>query len=88
MMEKPEKAGSANALWVERLAEARGLGRALALFPETITAAIARASASLSPLPGDFSSTTEPAHIFGPAGCADGDSIGTSFDATVLGGRK
>ena len=88
MMEKREKTGGADALWVERLAEARGLGVANGLFPETIAAAIARASASLSPLTGDFSSTTELAHIFDPAGCADGDSIGASFDATVLGGRK
>ena len=87
-MEKPEKAGSADALWVERLADARGLGRAHTLFPETIAAAIARASASLSPLPGDFSSTTEPVHIFDPAGSADCDSIGARFDATILGGRK
>ena len=70
MMEKREKTGGADALWVERLAEARGLGLANALFPETIAVALARASACLSPLPVDFSSTTEPAHTFDPAGSA------------------
>ena len=70
MMEKREKTGGADALWVERLAEARGLGLANALFPEIVAAAFARASACLSPQPVDFSSTTEPAHTFDPAGSA------------------
>jgi hypothetical protein len=70
MMEKTEKTGGTDALWVERLAEARGLGLAHTLFPETITAALARASASLSPLPVDFSSTAEPAYTFDPASSA------------------
>jgi len=70
MMEKREKTGGADALWVERLAEARGLGVANGLFPETIAAALARASGCLSSLPVDFSSTTEPAHTFDPASSA------------------
>jgi hypothetical protein len=82
-MQKREKTGGADALWVERLAEARGLGLAHTLFPDTITAALARASASLSSLPADLPPTTDPAHTFDPAG----DSVGASFVATNLGGR-
>ena len=57
----------ADALWVRALAQARGLERAYALFPEAVAAAVARGTSSLSPLPAEFSSTTEPALAFDPA---------------------
>jgi hypothetical protein len=46
------------------LAQARGLERAYALYPEAVTAAVARGTTSLGPLPADFSSETEPAIMF------------------------
>jgi hypothetical protein len=83
---------STDALWIKRLAEARGLGLAHALFPEAVAAAVARGSAALSPLPADFSSTTEPAATFDPesfsdtgsadANSRDTSSAGISFAAT------
>ncbi len=54
------------AQWVRALARARGLGRAHALFPEAVAAAVVRGTASLSPLPADFSPVTEPAAVFDP----------------------
>jgi hypothetical protein len=53
--------------WVRALAQARGLDRAYALYPETIAAAVARGNGSLSPLPAEFSAVTEPAVAFDPA---------------------
>jgi len=53
--------------WVRALAQARGLELAYALYPETITAAVARGTRSLSPLPVEFSAVTEPAVTFDPA---------------------
>jgi hypothetical protein len=50
--------------WIRALAQARGLERAYALYPEAVTAAVARGTTSLSPLPADFSSVTEPAIMF------------------------
>ncbi len=47
-------------------AQARGLERAYALFPDTVAAAHARGNASLSPFAAEFSSVTEPALTFDP----------------------
>lgn len=46
------------------LAEARGLGRALALFPDVIAAAYARARQTGLAVPADVPATTEPAGAF------------------------
>jgi hypothetical protein len=70
MTEKPDI--DATAQWIRVLAQARGLERAYTLYPETITAAVARGTGSLSILPGDFSAITEPA---------------VSFDAAKFGGN-
>ena len=53
--------------WIRTLAQARGLGRAYALNPEAMAAAVARGAAALGPLPADFSSVTEPAVMFDAA---------------------
>jgi len=53
--------------WVRALAEARGLDRAYVLFPEAVTAAVARGTGSLGALPAEFSAITEPAAMFDPA---------------------
>jgi hypothetical protein len=50
--------------WIRTLAQARGLDRAYALNPEAMAAAVARGTASLGPMPADFSSMTEPAVAF------------------------
>jgi hypothetical protein len=50
--------------WIRTLAQARGLGRAYALYPEAVAAAVTRGTASLGPMPADFSSLTEPAVMF------------------------
>ena len=50
--------------WIRALAQARELERAYALYPQAVTAAVARGTTSLSPLPADFSSVTEPAIMF------------------------
>jgi hypothetical protein len=50
--------------WVRTLAQARGLERAYALYPEAVAAAVTRGTTSLGPLPADFSSVTEPAVMF------------------------
>jgi hypothetical protein len=68
MTETPDAEITA-AKWVRALARARGLDRAQALFPEAVAAAVARGTASLSPLPADFSSVTEPAAVFDPGQC-------------------
>ena len=65
MTEKPDIDSTAQ--WVRALAQTRGLERAYALFPETVTAAVVRGTTSLSPLPAEFSSVTEPAVAFDPA---------------------
>jgi hypothetical protein len=52
------------AQWIRTLAQARGLERAYALYPEAVTAAVARGTTSLGPLPADLSSVTEPAVMF------------------------
>jgi hypothetical protein len=61
------KAGSAQAKWMRRLAASRGLGRAFAMYPETVTAAFARASQCMSTLPLNMSPATEPMSRFDPA---------------------
>jgi hypothetical protein len=60
------------AQWVRILAQARGLDRACALYPEAVAAAVARGTTSLGPLPDDFSSVTEPAIMFDAAKFGDG----------------
>ncbi len=65
MTENPDADTSAQL--IRAMAQARGLERAYALYPETVAAAAARGAASLSPLPADFSSVTEPAVIFDAA---------------------
>jgi hypothetical protein len=52
--------------WVRSLAQARGLDRALALFPATVAAAVTRGTASMGALPAAFSTLTEPAGAFDP----------------------
>ena len=54
-----------DAEWMRRFAAARGLGRAHALFPDTVAAAFARAGQCMSTLPP--TPLTEPAVIFDPA---------------------
>jgi hypothetical protein len=65
---------SPDAEWLRRLASARGLGRAHALFPDTVAAAYARGSQAMSTLPTTFPALTEPAVTFDPA----------AFDATAF----
>jgi hypothetical protein len=55
------------AQWIRTLAQARGLDRAYALNPEAMAAAVAPATASLGPMPADFSSVSEPAVAFDAA---------------------
>jgi len=65
MTDKPDTDSTAQ--WVRALAQARGLDRAYALYPEAVAAAVARGTAALGPLPADFSSVTEPAVMFDAA---------------------
>jgi hypothetical protein len=51
---------------VRSLAQARGLDRALALDPAMVAAAVARGAISMSALPAEFSTVTEPAGVFDP----------------------
>ena len=60
-------AESLDAESLRRLAAARGLGRAHALFPDTVAVAFARAGQCMSTLPPTFPPLTEPAVIFDPA---------------------
>ena len=50
--------------FIRALCEMRGLGRALALFPDTVAAAFARGSRPIGSFPDAFSPTTEPACPF------------------------
>ena len=59
-------AESLDAESLRRLAVARGLGRAHALYPDTVAAAFARAGQCMSTLPPTFPPLTEPAVIFDP----------------------
>jgi hypothetical protein len=52
--------------WVRALAEARGLDRALKLYPAIVAAAVARGATSMTPLPDSVSPLTEPADAFDP----------------------
>jgi hypothetical protein len=61
------KTDSPDAEWLRRLAVARGLGRAHALFPDTVAAAFARAGQAMSTLPATLPPLTEPAITFDPA---------------------
>ena len=65
MTDKPDTDSTAE--WIRSLAQARGLDRAYALNPEAMAAAVARATASLGPMPADFSSVSEPAVAFDAA---------------------
>jgi hypothetical protein len=65
MTDKPDT--DITAQWVRALAQARGLDRAYALFPDAVAAAVVRGTGSLSPLPAEFSAVTEPAVAFDPA---------------------
>jgi hypothetical protein len=65
MTDKPDTDSTAQR--VRALAQARGLDRAYALYPEAVAAAVARGAASLGPMPADFSSVTEPAVMFNAA---------------------
>ncbi len=65
MTDKPDS--DATAQWVRAFAQARGLDRAYALYPDAVAAAVARGTGALSPLPADFSAITEPAVSFDPA---------------------
>jgi hypothetical protein len=70
MTEKPDT--DATAQRVRAMAQARGLDRAYALYPEAIAAAVTRGAGSLGSLPAEFSSITEPAVSFDPAKFGDG----------------
>jgi hypothetical protein len=61
------KAESLDAEWLRRLAAARGLGRAHALFPDAVAAAFARAGQAMNTLPATLPPLTEPATAFDPA---------------------
>jgi hypothetical protein len=50
-MSDAAKPDSPEAEWMRRLAAARGLGRAFAMYPEAVTAAFARASQCMTTLP-------------------------------------
>jgi hypothetical protein len=65
MTDKPDTDSTVQ--WIRALAQARGLDRAYALYPEAIAAAVARGAGSLGRLPPDFSAVTEPAVSFDPA---------------------
>jgi hypothetical protein len=67
-MSDAAKTGSAQAEWMRRLAAARGLGRAFAMYAETVTAAFARASQCMSTLPADMSSVTDRRRASTPRG--------------------
>jgi hypothetical protein len=69
MTEKPDT--DPTMPWVRALAQARGLDRAYALYPEAIVAAVARGAGSLGPMPTDFSAITEPAVTFDAAKFGD-----------------
>jgi len=49
---------------VRVLCEMRGLGRALALFPDIVTTAFARGRRAIGSFPETFAATTEPASRF------------------------
>jgi hypothetical protein len=66
-MSDAPKVESAEAEWMRRLAAARGLGRTFAMYPETVTAAFARASQCMTTLPANMSPVTEPMPRFDPA---------------------
>jgi hypothetical protein len=66
-MSDTAKADSAEAEWMRRLAAARGLGRTFAMYPETVTAAFARASQCMTTTPASMSPVTEPMPRFDPA---------------------
>jgi hypothetical protein len=70
-MAETSDADIAAAQWARAFAQARGLARALELYPEAVAAAVARAAHSLSPLPPEFSALTEPAAAFDPAAFPD-----------------
>lgn len=57
---------STDAEWLRRLVAARGLGRAYALFPDTVAAAFARAGQCMTTFPTSFPSLTEPSTRFDP----------------------
>jgi len=57
--------------FMQRLIELRGLRRAYALFPDTVTAAFVRGRRPIGAFPEKFSATTEPAARFSAAPEAD-----------------
>ena len=59
-----EDAKGADSEFVRVLCEMRGLGRALALFPDIVTAAFARGRRPIGSFPETFAATTEPASRF------------------------
>jgi hypothetical protein len=65
MTDKPDADDATQSILL--FARARGLDRAYALYPDLVAAAVARGTASLGPLPVDFSAATEPAVSFDPA---------------------
>jgi hypothetical protein len=65
MTDKPDADDATQS--IRAFARARGLERAYALYPDLVAAAVARGTASLGPLPADFSATIEPAVSFDPA---------------------
>ena len=65
MTDQPDTDSAAQ--WVRAFAQARGLDRAYALYPDVVAAAVARGTGALSSLPAEFSPVTEPAASFDPA---------------------
>lgn len=68
------------AAWAKSLAAARGLGRAHALDPAMVTAAIARGAAPFGSLPPNVPAVTEPAIAFDPVACAPYGVTATSHE--------
>jgi hypothetical protein len=60
------EAENPEAEWLRRLAVARGLERAHALFPATVAAAVVRAGQCMATMPATVSPITEPAVTFDP----------------------
>jgi hypothetical protein len=76
-MTEPSDTDITGAQWVRALARARGLDRALSLFPDAVKAAVARGTGSMSAMPEDFAAVTEPAVAFDPARFVTPNRTGT-----------
>ncbi len=64
-MSKDDEVGGTD--FIHALTELRGLGRAYALFPDTVSAAVVRGRRPIGAFPKGFSAVTEPAGRFSAA---------------------